>query len=89
MHEKHASAPLPRRAIDSRHRFVAAANSDLLASTPKAARAPPDDMGNRIGSELPGRRRQRIAFYRHFADFACLERACASKDLVARTGRAP
>jgi len=52
MHEKHASAPLPRRAIDSWHRFVAAANSDLLASPPKTARAPPEDVGNRIGSEL-------------------------------------
>src|SRR5882724_12628738 len=45
MHEKHASAPLPRRAIDSWRRFVAAANSDLLASPPKTARAPPEDVG--------------------------------------------
>jgi|SRR5216683_1992703 len=86
MHEKHASAPLPRRAIDSWHRLVAAANSDLLASPPKTAHALPADVGNRIGSELARRSRQRIAFGRHFGGFPWLKRACASLGLMARTG---
>jgi hypothetical protein len=52
MHEKHASAPLPRRAIDSRHRFVAVANSDLLASPENRECTAERNVGNRIGSDL-------------------------------------